>query len=422
MIDRLTIRNFKSLKQVDLRLGRLNVLIGANASGKSNFFEALRVLQGIGHGFTFSEILNGKPRGASSEVWEGIRGGSSHATFNGNGEGGAVSLKAWHGATNRLMRHKDGSISGPIFEPWKAWNYGISFEPKTGKLVQESLLMNGDSVFDSIHEDTGFTDPAIRVDLPTGKPGRAKRESFERHVAILSQLGASPERCRTEKRSEVVRSVIRVLSDMQRFNPVPEVLRHYSAAHGIDRMGERGENFAALIARILENPATKQAMLSWLQELRPREVDDIGVLKGALGEPMFKLVEGGVERPAPVLSDGTLRFAAIAAALFQPSMPGLLTIEEIENGIHGSRLRLLVELLRSRAGQHGTQIIVTTHSPMVLAWLLPHEFPYTFYCHRDEETGASIIRPLTAIEKFNDVVKRQPLGDLFAEGWLEAAI
>ena len=67
MIDRIVIENFKSLRKVDLSLGRLNLFIGANASGKSNFLDALRVLQGIGDSFTISEILDGKPRSATAE-------------------------------------------------------------------------------------------------------------------------------------------------------------------------------------------------------------------------------------------------------------------------------------------------------------------------------------------------------------------
>jgi hypothetical protein len=55
---------------VSLDLGPLNIFVGTNASGKTNFLEALRVLQGIGHGYTVDEILNGKPKGANSEVWE----------------------------------------------------------------------------------------------------------------------------------------------------------------------------------------------------------------------------------------------------------------------------------------------------------------------------------------------------------------
>ena len=86
MIDRIIIENFKSLRRIDLSLGPLNLFIGTNASGKSNFLDALRVLQGIGNGFTISEILDGKSRSATSEVWEGIRGGSSNACFFGTNE------------------------------------------------------------------------------------------------------------------------------------------------------------------------------------------------------------------------------------------------------------------------------------------------------------------------------------------------
>ena len=95
------------------------------------------------------------------------------------------------------------------------------------------------------------------------------------------------------------------------------------------------------------------------------------ILKGAVKEPLFALKEGKNTFPAQILSDGTLRFAALTAALFQPNTPGLLLLEEIENGIHPTRLRLLVELLRSRAKLGKPQVLATTHSPIVLAWLKP---------------------------------------------------
>lgn len=83
MIERIVVENFKTFRRVELQLGRFNLFIGANASGKSNLFDALRVLQGIGNGFTLLEVLEGKPRSATTEVWEGIRGGSARATFAG---------------------------------------------------------------------------------------------------------------------------------------------------------------------------------------------------------------------------------------------------------------------------------------------------------------------------------------------------
>ncbi|MFL6233124.1 MAG: AAA family ATPase, partial [Thermoanaerobaculia bacterium] len=140
-----------------------------------------------------------------------------------------------------------------------------------------------------------------------------------------------------------------------------------------------------------------------------------------LGEPLFALREGARVSPAPILSDGTLSFAAITAAFFQPDMPDIITIEEIENGIHPTRLRLLVELLKSQSAQSGPQVFATTHSPVVLAWLDESDYNTTFFCKRDEETGASIIKPLSEIPHLLDLVKKRSLGELFTQGWMEMA-
>jgi hypothetical protein len=66
--------------------------------------------------------------------------------------------------------------------------------------------------------------------------------------------------------------------------------------------------------------------------------------------------------------------------------------------------------------------MATTHSPVVLAWLEGRDYKTTFYCKRDEETGASTITPLSQIPKAEEILARQPISDLFAEGWLEATL
>ena len=81
MIKSIAIEGFKSLEKVAVKLGNLNIFIGANGSGKSNFLEAVRILQGIGYGFAIDEILNGKPKSANWDIWEPIRGGSRKADF-----------------------------------------------------------------------------------------------------------------------------------------------------------------------------------------------------------------------------------------------------------------------------------------------------------------------------------------------------
>lgn len=403
MIEHITIENFKSFKKVDLHLGALNLFIGTNASGKSNFFDALRVLQGIGNGFTISEILDGKPKSATSEVWDGIRGGSAKACFANEAGGGEVSISA------------EGRVSG------KTWLYRISFSPGDGKVTQECLNVGGE-----IYTSDGVPrnlpgDPIIRVKYYQGKKGTQPQLTFESARPVLGQFAKGNGKWKKSD-AELAQEVATLLANTQRVDPSPAILRNYSQAHQIQRMGEHGENFAALVNTLCKDPKAKDAYLTWLKQLRPAEVDNVGTLSGAVGEPLFMLKEGGKEFPATVLSDGTLRFAAITAAFFQPDMPGLMTIEEIENGIHASRVRLLMELLRSRAKAGSPQIMATTHSPIVLAWLQETEYKSTFFCKRDEETGESRISPLPDIPHFSVVVKKQPISDLFAEGWLEAAL
>lgn len=404
MIERIAIENFKSLRRVDLRLGRLNLFIGTNASGKSNFLDALRLLQGIGNGFTIGEILDGKPRSATSEVWDGIRGGSTRACFVGNDEHREVNV----------------TVQGVLGKS-RRWELGLGFSPGRGRLTRERLKTST-VIYDSDPVDNynSSDNPVLWVRHYPGTVGKPPELSFESARPVIGQVADQGAGFPKSQRN-LATDVTALLANTQRIDPSPQVLIRYSSAHHVRRLGDRGENFAALVRTICQDEDVKGAYLAWLQELRPDEVDDVGTLSGAVGEPLFMLKERGEDFPAPVLSDGTLRFAAITAAFFQPDMPGIMTIEEVENGIHASRLRLLVELLRSRSAQCDTQVFATTHSPTTLEWLDECEYRTTFLCNRDDKTGESTIRPLNEIPHFSEVVKKARLSDLFTEGWLESA-
>lgn len=406
MIEKITVENFKSFRKADLTLGRMNLFIGTNASGKSNFFDVLRVLQGIGNGFTISEIFDGKPRSSTSEVWEGIRGGCAKACLASGAVGGEITLSA----SGRLDRKTP-----------QRWEFCIAFNPVDGKVTRERLSVDG-TIYDSdAVAGSQRSAPVLEVRYYEGRRARPPHLKFERSRPVLGQFAKGNGKWK-KVHSEWAGAVATVLADVQRLDPSPALLRGYSQAHQIRRMGEHGENFAALVRTLCQDPEAREAYLSWMRQLRPAEVDEVSTLSGAVGEPLFMLREGGREFPAPVLSDGTLRFAAITAAFFQPDMPAVLTIEEIENGIHAARVRLLVELLRNRTANTATQVMATTHSPIVLAWLEEGEYASTFFCRRDEGTGESKVCPLTEVPRFREVVSRQPISDLFAEGWLEAAL
>ena len=450
MIDRLVVENFKSLRRVDLKLGRFNLLIGANASGKSNFLDALRVLQGIGHGFAVDEIFGGKPKSATGAAWSGIRGGSTGACFAGRSEtedpdARPVSDEVQIEASGKLFittslplesRKSDAvqiEASGKPGVPRALaidnmreeypWRFSTVLTPRSGRVASERFDLVGHPVYDTVRADR----ESHSVRYFSGKSGQPPDLSFAASRPVLGQFTgqfANIEFYRHymhQLHADAAAGLEALLANVQHAAHNPERLRSYSDVRAVRRMGDHGENFAALVRTICQDAETKDDYLSWLRQLRPEDVDDVGVLSGAVGEPLFMLREGGREFPAPVLSDGTLRFAAITAAFFQPDMPALMTIEEIENGVHASRVKTLLELLRGQAETAGTQVVATTHSPTVLDWLEEDDYKTTFLFRRDDATGESKVRSLADVPRFMDVVGKKPVSELFSEGWLEVA-
>jgi len=407
MITSLSLKNFKSIKEANLKLGPFNLFIGTNASGKSNLFDALRFLQGVGWGLNIDEILNGRPRTGSGSEWDGVRGGSGFLQWNDPASENTKSKQVWITAT---VKARGKGAYNPTF------TYGIGIN--TVKSCVRGEYLAGD--WDTREVENEIGSPVVTARYRAPRRGRMPHLDFEKHRPILQQIRNNSQVTPTDrKRAE---DLLKALRDTQRIDPQPSVLRQYASALEVDRMGEHGENFAALVEQICADENRKEGYLGWLRELRPSEVDDITVLRGALKEPLFALIEKGRTFPAPVLSDGTLRFAAITAAFFQPSMPEVLMLEEIENGVHAGRLRLLLELLKSRAGASQTQVLATSHSALMLDWLSEEDYEHVFLCSREPETGVTSITPLTEVPHFLESVKTTPASQLISEGWMETAL
>ena len=80
MITSLRLRNFKNFADETLKLGPFTVIVGANASGKSNIRDAFRFLHGIGRGYSLPEIMGGKMGAGGYFEWDGIRGAPNEVT------------------------------------------------------------------------------------------------------------------------------------------------------------------------------------------------------------------------------------------------------------------------------------------------------------------------------------------------------
>jgi len=411
MISELKIRNFKSLESVDLKLGHFNLLVGANASGKSNFLDALRFLQGLGNGLTIDEILNGKPPSSTSLKWDGIRGGAEF-----------VSYRTKRGLTTSTIELE------VILKSARDQNlkYEMEFNPSERMFVSERLT-DGTEILHEMtrekHKQQSYENLAIPYVSSSIGNLFANLHFYDSLRANANAQHNSLEKIpdgESRKLKELCWEVLDFFRDMQFLDPLPATLRSYSSK--VLRLGENGEGFAALIHEI-ESNGSKPALLEWLKELRPDEVDDIYALEGLNNDFMVAIKEGNKEFRGPVLSEGTLRFIALAAAFFQPSMPKVLVIEEIERGLHPSRLRLLLELMRSQSRRTGTQVFATTHSPTLLAWLTEEDRKTTFVCTRDAESGATRMRSLAEVPRLEELVReRHSLDQLFEQGWIESVL
>lgn len=99
----------------------------------------------------------------------------------------------------------------------------------------------------------------------------------------------------------------------------------------------------------------------------------------------------------------------------------LLMIEDIESGLDPTRLSLLVELLKTQTLQTGRQIVITTRSPAVLGGLRDQDYETTFLRKRDRETASPSSNRSRRFPHVIHTLKRQPVEDLFAEGWIDRA-
>jgi predicted ATPase len=165
-------------------------------------------------------------------------------------------------------------------------------------------------------------------------------------------------------------------------------------------MGEELASFLNTL-RALDDPQFK-AVEKALHMIIP-SVTHIDVGVNDLGEVELKLLEGKTPIPARILSEGTLRVLGLLALGGAKAPPSLIGFEEPENGIHPRRIRMVADLLKNRALTGETQLIVTTHSP-----ILPDLFAdeNLFVCRK--ENKHTIIEPFTtwgSLKRRDDIDK-----------------
>ena len=396
MITSLRLVDFKNFRDETLRVGPFTVIVGANASGKSNIRDAFRFLHGIGRGYTLTEIIAGKYGAGGHIEWEQIRGAASEVIrFGEPAFGLQLALRLGDQTATYWVEVSREIESRPGFR--------ITYEQL--RLEEKTVFEKPRSTYDDrqVHLGSGGS-LQVAVDRP-----------------ILTQILDERKACAEEK--EFVEPVINFLAHMRCFEPVPDRTR-FPADPGQTVLGDRGENLAAVLRAICADTKDRELLASWIRELTPMDVGDLEFPIDTYDDRIRLFIRemNGRKVSAASASDGTLRFLMLLAAMFGPLRADLYFFEEIDAGIHAARLGLLLNLIEQQSAKGDIQVLTTTHSTDMLTIAGDTTFKHMSVVCRREHSHDAIIRPIADLPNAGQLRKSQGLGRLLAGGWMETAL
>ena len=401
MITSLQLVNFKNFADETLRVGPFTVIVGANASGKSNIRDAFRFLHGIGRGYTMAEIIGGKYGEGGQREWVEIRGAPNEVVrrrgksrrkrgdFSVHLETGRGVNKTAYSITTRFSTERV-----EVFRVWEeelARATAIVYKTELRKTIKLQVLMGADD---------------------------ERRIALSRSQPALTQL-LLPKYTSELRLQDSDLDIHSVLGSMRFFELVPDRMRRPSFP-GQTVLGDSGENLATVLEEICRDRGRQDTLASWVEELTPMDVAGFEFPRDPNGRVNLVIRErNGRKVSAYSASDGTLRFLAMLTTLLGSKPAGLYFFEEIDNGIHPTRLHLLIDLIERQTAKNGIQVITTTHSPDLLNFINDTTFENTSVVSRLDDTEDSIIRPLNSLHNARELRKSRGLGRLHSTGWME---
>lgn len=375
-----------------VELSGLNVLIGPNGVGKSNFIEAIELLHATANDFSAAVRVGGLP---NDWIWRGEKPAS----------------------TARIEAKLSPANGAPELR------YRIEFTDSVGRLeIVDELLECAER--DSPREkDVRFYyrfqkgHPVINVSETvesdaggrTYKRRNLKRETIDPQQSILSQ-------------KKDIELYPEVTTAGLRFQQI-QIFREWGFGRSAALRSPQPANLPTdvllpqlvnlgLVLNDLEHRAGWRRFSELMHQFLPR-YERLST-KVSAGSVQVYLHEDGLSAPVPAtrLSDGTLRFVALLAILLNAESAPLICIEEPELGLHPDSMSLLADLLTEAAEK--TQLIVTTHSD-VLVSALTEQAESVLVCDY-LENGTKLTRLET--EKLDAWLKDYRLGDIWRSGKL----
>jgi predicted ATPase len=403
-LTELRLNSFKSVREAAIPISPLTLLVGRNGSGKSNVLDGLAVLSALAAGADLRDSLDG---GRGGPV---VRGGSEGCAPLGSSSFEIGCTASYDGieyyldleiqvrptlqiSSERLWSRRTGGVrrGEPIdylkSEPPASYSADISVRWENAKRgVNPAITMRANQLLTS--------QASTRVPA-TSAAGR--------HV------------------QEVAEAMLSAISSIFILDPVPHQMREYVPERD-SVLRRNADNLSAVLKRLASETDARETLLNMTRSLSEAQVSDLTTVSSELGDVMVTIEEmiGGKRRqvPARLMSDGTLRFLAIAAAMLDRPPESLteqlsgrvLVVEELENGLHPSQAALLLDRLKRTAKERQIRTVATTHSPAILDALTGSDHRSVMVSHRDRE-GWSRVTRLTDFPDYFEVVGQTSLGE-----------
>ena len=421
MITSIRLVNFKNFADETLRVGPFTIIVGANASGKSNVRDAFRFLHGIGRGYTLAEIIGGKYGQGGQREWEPIRGATNEIVRLSSPSGGREPSFTLEVGLNLNETQMHYSITVGRFMEGDL-DRNIPHELGPFRVLQEELRTESGTIYTAngpSYYRGGRPPHSLSVKVEES-PEPEFQAATDQPVLTQYVMPGRTKRILNDQHSIDLRSV---LSSMRFLDPLPERMREPSFP-GATVLGDFGDNLPTALQEIRADAERAETVASWVQELTPMDVKDFEFPLDPSGRVHLTIREKNDKKvSAYSTSDGTLRFLAILTALLGKNPAGVYFFEEIDTGIHPARQWLLLELIEKQAAKRGIQVVTTTHSPDMLTFVNDDTFEHLSVVCRLEHSQDAIIRQVAKLPNAQDVrTSKGGLGRLLAENWMETAL
>jgi len=404
MLRRVHIQGYKSLHDIELELSPLTLIVGSNATGKSNLFDALRLLSRVVTSRSLHEAFTdhrGDPAEAFSYSEGGLEALLQKETAQFTIEVDVELSQAVRARTEQLIERYVNSPNGTTNRrhPKKhgitylllRYRINISINPKTGVLRIEDEELLG---LRETHDGGLYPDERI-------KP-------FIEKIGNRIYLRMEGQDCSVEYESELSYAVAsqplyppyyphlialrEELASWQFYYLEPHLMREASPIKESHTITPFGGDLAAFywtlqrthLGQFCNIEKTLQTFIPTIEGIQIEVTKD--------GQLRLKVKEDGAEYSAKVVSEGTLRILALLAILSPTNSASVVGIEEPENGVHPRRLRHMARLLQYASEKR--QIIINTHSALLLDYFDSEKIGIVQCFKKDGQTHFRVLRQM----------------------------